>query len=133
VLIFVNTLAGGVLTLAAPIVAMVLKGRMAKEVKAEAQERAPESVRRVAAVIGPKLDEIVDGFADRLSEFVAEAGAALSRGIAEVLSSALDERKRRASEPDAADAYRNVDALEARLAALLGEIDELRQKVWQEP
>ena len=49
----------------------------------------------IAATLGPKLDEIVDGFAARLSEFVAEAGAALARGIAEVLAGALAERQRR--------------------------------------
>jgi small GTP-binding protein len=132
VFLFVNTFAGGLLTLAAPIAAMVLRGRVAREIKQEAQKRAPETVRSIAAVLGPKLDEIVDGFADRLSAFVAESGAALSRGIAEVLASALAERKRRQAAPDETDADATSTALEERLSALEIAIDDLRQKVWEE-
>jgi ribosome biogenesis GTPase A len=133
VFLFVNTVAGGLLTLAAPIAAMVLRGRVAREIKAEAQKRAPETVRSIAAVLGPKLDEIVDGFADRLATFVAESGAALSRGIAEVLASALEERKRRQAAPEGveADATRTSLALEQRLSALEPAIDDLREKVWE--
>jgi histidine ammonia-lyase len=106
---------------------------VAREIKAEAQKRAPETVRSIAAVLGPKLDEIVDGFADRLATFVAESGAALSRGIAEVLASALEERKRRQAAPEGveADATRTSLALEQRLSALEPAIDDLREKVWE--
>ena len=74
VFLFVNTLVGGVLALAAPMLAMVLQGRVAAEVKAEAKEQAPVAVDRVAALIGPKLDEIIDGFGARLLEFVVAGG-----------------------------------------------------------
>ena len=48
VFLFVNTLVGGVLTLAAPVLALVLRGRVATEVKAEAKEQAPLAIDRVA-------------------------------------------------------------------------------------
>jgi GTPase SAR1 family protein len=131
VFLFVNTVAGGLLALAAPIAAVVLRGRVAREIKAEAKQRAPETIRSIAATLGPKLDEIVDGFAARLSDFVAEAGAALSRGIAEVLAGALVERKRREVEPTEADAI--GETLEVRLGQIETKIDELRQKVWEAP
>jgi small GTP-binding protein len=131
VLIFVNTLAGGVLTLAAPIVAMVLKGRMAREVKAEAQERAPETVRKVAATIGPKLDEIVDGFAARLKEFIAEAGAALARGIAEVLDRALAERQQLRDTAAESSEGMAIDKALGELRAIDERITEIRQAVWE--
>jgi GTPase SAR1 family protein len=82
ILLFVNTLAGGLMTLAAPLLALVLRGRLANEVKAEARKAAPEAVAKVAATLAPKLDQIVDDFAQRLQEFIAEAGNALARGIA---------------------------------------------------
>jgi hypothetical protein len=128
VFLFVNSLAGGLLTLAAPIAALVLRGRVAREIEDEAKKRAPEAVRAIAATLAPKLDEIIDGFAERLSAFVAEAGAALSRGIAEVLASALAERKRR--QDDAKEAPDAVDtaALEARLGAVEARIAELRAR-----
>src|SRR6185503_2384450 len=93
VFLFVNGLVGGALALAAPLLAMVLRGKVGREIKAEARERAPEAVDRVAALLAPKLDEAVDSFAGRLREFVAQAGAALARGIAEVLDRALAEKR----------------------------------------
>ena len=93
VFLFVDGLAGGVLTLAAPILAFVLRGKVAAEVKVEAKAQAPLAVDRVAALVGPKLDEIVDGFGARLLEFVAQAGDTLTRGISEVLDRALRDRR----------------------------------------
>jgi small GTP-binding protein len=130
VFLFVNTLAGGLLTLAAPIVALVLKGRAAREVKAEARERAPEAVRKVAAAVGPKLDEIVDGFASRLREFIAEAGAALARGIAEVLDRALAERQQIRDVAAATSEGMAIDQALAELKAIDERIVEIRQAVW---
>ena len=129
VFLFVNTLAGGLLALAAPVAAMLLRGRVAQEIKQEAKQQAPEAVKRIGATLGPRLDELIDGFAARLSEFVAEAGAALARGIAEVLSGALAERQTRtgpAGEGDEED-----DQLEARLRAVEERIVDIRQKVWE--
>ena len=39
---------------------------VAAEVKAEAKEHAPAAVDRVAALVAPKLDEVIDGFGARL-------------------------------------------------------------------
>ncbi len=130
VLLFVNTLAGGLLTLAAPIAAVVLRGRMAREIQEEAQQRAPEAIRAIAATLAPKLDELIDGFADRLAGFVAEAGAALSKGIAEVLTSALAERRRRESAAGETESARSSEALEVRLGATASAIEQLRAQVW---
>jgi small GTP-binding protein len=131
VFLFVNTLAGGILTLAAPVVALVLKGRVSREIKAEARERAPEAVRKVAATVGPKLDEIVDGFASRLREFIAEAGAALARGIAEVLDRALVERQQIRDVAAATSEGMAIDKAIAELKAIDERIVEIRQAVWE--
>jgi hypothetical protein len=131
VFLFVNTLAGGILTLAAPLVALLLKGRMAKEVKAEARERAPETVRKVAAAVGPKLDEIIDSFASRLREFIAEAGAALARGISEVLDRALAERQQLHDVAAATSEGMAIDQALAELRTIDERIVEIRQAVWE--
>jgi ribosome biogenesis GTPase A len=132
VFLFVHTLAGGLLALAAPIAALLLKGRVAQEIKQEARQRAPEAVRRIAAALAPKLDEIVEGFSARLSEFVAEAGAALARGIAEVLASALAERRRRADHTEGSIEGQAVEELLAQLKGVEEEIVEVRQRIWEE-
>ena len=132
VFLFVDGLVGGVLTLAAPLLAF-LRGRVAAQVKAEAKAQAPQAVDRVAALVGPKLDEIVDGFGARLLEFVAQAGDALSRGIADVLDRALAERRASetatAAKPDVA----GLDAALVDLRRVEEHIAEIRQKVWTPP
>lgn len=130
VFLFVDGLVGGVLTLAAPLLAFLLRGRVAAQVKTEAKAQAPQAVDRVAALIGPKLDEIVDGFGARLLEFVAQAGDALARGIADVLDRALVERRgvdaATAAKPDVA----GIDAAVSELKRLEERLAEIRQKVW---
>ncbi len=130
VFLFVDGLVGGVLTLAAPLLAFVLRGKVAAQVKVEAKAQGPLAVDRVAALVGPKLDEIVDGFGARLLEFVAQAGDTLARGISEVLDRALAER--RGADTKAADAARaaGIDAALGELRAIDERIADIRQKVW---
>jgi small GTP-binding protein len=130
VFLFVDGLAGGVLTLAAPILAFVLRGKLAAEVKSEAKAQAPLAVDRVAALVGPKLDEIVDGFGARLLEFVAQAGDTLARGIAEVLDRALAERRGAAARTAATADAAGIDATLRELKVIDERIAEIRQKVW---
>ncbi len=130
VFLFVDGLVGGVLTLAAPLLALALRGRVATEVKAEAKVQAPLAVDRVAALVGPKLDEIIDGFGARLLEFVAQAGETLVRGIAGVLDQALRERRAATSTSAAAGETAKLDAALARLRGIDERIAEIRQRVW---
>ena len=131
VFLFVNTLVGGVLALAAPVLALVLRGRVATEVKAEAKEQGPVAIDRVAALIGPKLDEIIDGFGARLLEFVSQAGDALTRGIADVLDQALRERRASDAQQAARTDAKQIDASISNLRAIEERIAEIRQRVWE--
>ena len=130
VFLFVNGLVGGLLTAAAPVLAFILRGRVGQEIKNEAKEQAPLAVDRVAKLLRVKLDELIDSFAARLSEFIAEAGDALARGISEVLDRALRERR----EHDVAvDTHPEAIAIDERVHELKGideRIAEIRQRVW---
>jgi hypothetical protein len=130
VFLFVHGLVGGMLTLAAPLLAFVLRGKVAAQIKAEAKEQGPMAVDRVAALVGPKLDEVVDGFGSRLLEFVAQAGDALSRGIAGVLAEALKDRRASKEKSDTSRDAQQIDAAIANLRAIDERIAEIRQKVW---
>ncbi len=130
VFLFVDGLVGGVLTLAAPLLAFVLRGRVAAEVKTEAKAQGPVAIDRVAALVGPKLDEIIDGFGSRLLEFVAQAGDALSRGIAEVLDLALRERRTTKDNAPVAGAETKIDVALTGLRAIDERIVDIRQRVW---
>jgi GTPase Era involved in 16S rRNA processing len=131
VFLFVNSMVGGLLALSAPVLAFILKGRVAAEIKAEARAQAPVAIDRVAALVGPKLDELVDGFGARLLEFVAQAGEALGRGISEVLDGALAERRARTTADDAHADVAAVDATLKNVRAIDERIAEIRQRVWQ--
>jgi small GTP-binding protein len=130
VFLFVNTMVGGLLALSAPVLAFILKGRVGAEIKVEAREQAPVVIDRIAALVGPKLDEVVDGFGARLLEFVAQAGEALSRGIAEVLDRARDERRARGAETDVRPDVAAVDASLAGVRTIDERIADIRQRVW---
>jgi len=131
VFLFVNGLVGGVLALAAPVLAVVLRGKIGRELKAEAKDRAPEAVDRVAALLGPKLDEAIDTFGARLSEFVAQAGAALARGIAEVLDRALAEKRAHADAANESSQAATVDAAVRELKSIDEQMADVRQTVWE--
>lgn len=130
VFLFVDGLVGGVLTLAAPLLAFVLRGRVAAEVKTEAKAQGPVAIDRVAALVGPKLDEIIDGFGSRLLEFVAQAGDALSRGIAEVLDLALRERRTTKDNAPSAGDQSKIDVALSGLRAIDERIADIRQRIW---
>jgi small GTP-binding protein len=131
VFLFVNSMVGGLLTLSAPVLAFILKGRVSAEIKSEARDQAPRAVDRVAAIVGPKLDELVDGFGARLLEFVAQAGETLGRGIAEVLDRARDERKARGAASDSRAGVAAVDAALKDVRALDERVADIRQRVWE--
>jgi hypothetical protein len=131
VFLFVNGLVGGVLALAAPLLAIVFRGKIAKEIKDEAKERAPAAVDRVAALLGPKLEEAIDDFGARLGEFVAQAGAALARGIAEVLDRALVEKRSHTGAAAASVEAQTIDGALRELRAIDEQIADVRQTIWE--
>ena len=132
VFLFVNTLVGGALTLAAPLLALVLRGRVANEIKEEAKQQGPAAVDRLAGVLGPKLDEMIDTFGDRLSDFVAQAGEALARGIAEVLDRAVAEKRAHAGVVTGATEAKALDAALVELRAIDERIADVRQALWED-
>ena len=131
VFLFVNTLVGGVLALAAPVLAFVLRGRVASEIKAEAKEQAPAGDRSRGGADRPQAGRDHR----RLRRAPArssspQAGDALARGIAEVLDQALRER-RAGDETHAATAdVKQLDAAISNLRAIDERVADIRQRVW---
>jgi small GTP-binding protein len=128
VFLFVNTLVGGLLTLAAPILALLLKDRVSGEIKTQAKKGIEEVVDRAGAAIGPKFEQIVDDFQMRLADFVTAAGEALHSGIGEVLDRALAERRAQGvdvavRDEELAKQLQRLDEIEQRMT-------RLREKLW---
>src|SRR5262249_1841059 len=87
VLVLSNVLVGGLLMVAAPVLALVFKDRVDKEVKKKAIANAPEVVRQVARKIEPELAATIDQFGEKLTEWVTNATEDLRRSMIEVLNS----------------------------------------------
>jgi small GTP-binding protein len=129
IFLFVNTLVGGLLTLAAPILAVVIKERVAGAVKQQAKQAVPEVIVKAAQAVGPRFEQIVEDFQGRLADFVTAAGDALHRGIGEVLDRALAER--RAQGVDVAVRQQEVDGQLARLHEIETRLEALRARLWE--
>ena len=128
VMLFVNALAGGLLTLAAPILAIVLKSKIAGDIRIQAKEKVPAAVLSAADAMKPHFDACIDDFAKRLSAFVSNAGNALYKGISEILDRTMSERRDRgiAVADVKASTASQIEAVRTASAALR----QLREGIW---
>ena len=127
-MLFVNALAGGLLTLAAPILAIVLKSKIAGDIRVQAKEKMPAAVLKAAEAMRPHFDKCIDDFGKRLSEFVSNAGNTLYKGISEILDRTMAERRERAGEVDdlRQATTTQIEAVKAASSALR----QLREGIW---
>jgi hypothetical protein len=90
--LFANAMLGGILIVAAPALAIWNRDRAEVLIRKRALEIAPVALHDAAAKVGPKIDEMVEAFAERLETWVVTAGEELHREIIEVLVNVRDER-----------------------------------------
>jgi GTP-binding protein EngB required for normal cell division len=129
--LFINTLVGGLLTLAAPILAIVLRSKIAGDIRVQAKEKVPGAILHAAEAMGPHFDKSIDDFAGRLSDFVQNAGNTLYRGISEILDQTLAERRDKASQ---IDVIRTATAEQiVAIAAARSALAQMRETLWREP
>lgn len=123
-----NVVVGGALTLAAPVLAYVFRGRADKQVKERAKEEAPKAVREAAAAMADAFDARIDEFGEKLIGFVTAASEEMTRSIAELVRAARDARR---SGSDSAGALvANTGMSLARLAEVEQRMQTLRQQLW---
>ncbi|MFN0250854.1 MAG: dynamin family protein [Kofleriaceae bacterium] len=128
VMLFVNALAGGLLTLAAPILAIVLKSKISGDIKVQAKEKVPGAVLKAAEAMKPHFDRCIDDFAKRLSDFVINAGNTLYKGISEILDRTMRERKERAG--DVTELKVGTEAQIEQVRAASKALAHLREGLW---
>jgi hypothetical protein len=128
VMLFVNALAGGLLTLAAPILAIVLKSKIAGDIRIQAKERVPAAVRNAAEAMKPHFDRCIADFAKRLSEFVANAGSTLYKGISEILDRTMTERREHGT--GVAELKSATSEQIQQIRAASNAIRQLRETLW---
>ncbi|WP_438034672.1 dynamin family protein [Sorangium sp. So ce204] len=125
---FTNALLGGILALAAPVLAVYVKEKVEAETRKKAKEMAPAALREAATRIGPKLDEMIQEFASRLDAWVVTAGQELHREVIEVLKAAREERVQ--AEPSSESQLKACDAQAEALKALTSRLEGLRSTLW---
>jgi len=128
VMLFVNALAGGLLTLAAPILAIVLKSKVAGDIRKQAKEKVPEAVLAAAEAMKPHFDRCVDDFARRLSDFVTNAGNTLYKGIVEVLDRTMSERREQGGSLESLKTATSSQI--TQVAAVRSALGHLREGIW---
>lgn len=128
VMVLSNLLVGGLLTLAAPVLALVFKDRVDKEVKKKALASAPDVVRQVARKVEPELLATIDNFGKKLAEFVENASEEMRRSLIEVLNSTKSAHA--SAQEDSAGALREVDELIEQAHGLKDRIESLRRTAW---
>jgi small GTP-binding protein len=127
-MMFVNVMVGGLLTIAAPIMALVLRDRIDAEYKKRAVDQAPDVLRQAAKQVGPKIDEMIEDFAKKLDTWVVTAGEELYREVLEVLNASREAR--RAVDHDEARAKTEVETQDQRLKTAHKRVTELRASLW---
>lgn len=127
-MMFVNFMVGGLLTIAAPILAIVVRDRVDIEYKKRAKEQAPDVIRAAAKQVGPKLDEMIEDFAKKLDAWVVTAGQELYQEVLEVLNGSRDARAK--ADHDETKAKEEVEAQDKRLAKAKTRVEELRATLW---
>ncbi len=128
--LFTNPLLGGILLVAAPVLAVYVRGKVEIETKKRANEMAPLAIKEAAAKIQPKLDEMIDEFASRLDAWVVTAGEELHREVIEVLSSAQKNRAAQAQTTESA--IQECDDRAGELQGVTTKLDGLRAALWSD-
>ena len=123
-----NPLLGGVLALAAPVLAVYVRGKVETEMKKRAKELAPQALREAAGRVGPKLEEMINEFASRLDAWVVTAGEELHREVIEVLSSARTEKF--AQKPGAEASIKTCDDQAQTLTGITAQLEGMRGALW---
>jgi small GTP-binding protein len=128
VMLFVNALVGGLLTLAAPILAIVLKSKIAGDIRIQAKEKVPAAVLKAAEAMRPHFDRVIDDFAKRLSEFVSNAGNTLYKGISEILDRTMAERREHGTQIEGLRTATTTQI--AQVGATKRALGQLREGLW---
>lgn len=130
--LFANALLGGLLLVAAPALALYNRDKTEALVKRRALEVAPSVIRGVASKVGPKIDVMVDEFAERLDAWIVTAGQELHQEVIEVLKSVSSQRVGTAPNQQEEEAAL-CNQLEEQLERLSAQLNELVRPAGESP
>ena len=120
--IFASALVGGLVTLAAPILAFVVRDKVADKIKERAREEGLKAIETANEKIEAEILRVIHEYGDRLKQFVETAGDRLYRQIEEALS-----QVQRETEGDV-----DREALLEKVTAQLESVEGLRRRIDRE-
>ena len=123
-----NIVVGGAMALAAPVLAYIFRGRAEKQTKERAKAEAPKVVEDAAAKMADAFDARIDEFGKRLTDFVAQANAEMTRSVAELIRGARDARSR--GEGALAELSSGTGMTLVQLADERSHMEKLRASLW---
>jgi small GTP-binding protein len=123
-----NIVVGGAMALAAPVLAYIFRGRAEKQTKERAKAEAPKVVEDAAAKMADAFDTRIDEFGKRLTDFVAQANAEMTRSVAELIRGARDARSR--GEGALAELSSETGMTLVQLADERSHMEKLRASLW---
>ncbi|MFB6352180.1 MAG: dynamin family protein [Bradymonadaceae bacterium] len=86
VLFLANTLVGGLLTAATPVLALFFKGKVDEKIKERAREEGERAINEATDAVEEELMRVIYEYGERLEEFVETAGDRLYRQVQEALA-----------------------------------------------
>ncbi len=125
-----NVMVGGALALAAPVLALVFRGRADKQIKERALEEAPKVIQQAAEEMSKAFDARIDEFSAKLIEFVTAANEEVTRSIAELVRAARDAGDEGSEARDELEAGAGMSLV--RLASAKTWLESLRERLWKD-
>lgn len=92
IFLFANALVGGLLTLAAPVLAFFLRDKVDARVKGRAREEGVRAIEEASVRVEEEMLRVINEYGDSLKDFVETAGDRLYQQIEEVLEQVQKER-----------------------------------------
>lgn len=92
IFLFANALVGGLLTLAAPVLAFFLRDKISGRVKERAREEGVRAIEEASIRVEEEMLRVINEYGDSLKDFVETAGDRLYQQIEEVLEQVQKER-----------------------------------------
>ncbi len=92
IFLFANALVGGLLTLAAPVLAFFLRDKIDARLKERAREEGVRAIEEASIRVEEEMLRVINEYGDSLKDFVETAGDRLYQQIEEVLEQVQKER-----------------------------------------
>lgn len=133
IFLFANALVGGLLTLAAPVLAFLLRDKVDAKVKERAREEGQRAIEEASAKVEEELLRVIHDYGARLKSFVETAGDRLYGQIEEVLEQIQKERSAKTDQKELlAEVERRLESVRRVAKVLKKSRERLAESVMDE-